>query len=660
MSVSGQAAGRRQLLQRLMPERVTRFPEITQTADTPRAHTGNQRQAARNTAPATPTQPRPLPLCCPRACREIYKPGEFLPLSQSHHVCTCRIYTTLAIDYDKFSRHKKLSEILLAAPRKTILHQWIHRTPPLFKTKIDFSFKKDWLETSADREKKTKSLFQNELLTTSAGIPIGDKESVMTAGPRGPLLMQDVIFTEEMAHFVRERIPERVVHAKGAGAFGYFEVTNDITQYCKARVFEKVGKKTPVAVRFSTTGGESGTSDTVRDPRGFSVKFYTEQGNWDLVGNNTPIFFIRDPILFPSLSHAQKRNPQTHTKDPNAFWDFMSLRPETLHELTDLFSDNGIPDGFRHMDGYGNHAFKMVNAQGNPVYCKFVLKTNQGIKRLSTEEALSLAASNPDYALQDLFDSIAKGQFPSWDLWIQVMTFSEARAMPFNPFDITKVWPEDQYPQIPVGRITLNKNPENYFCEVEQLAFEPKNMVPGIEPSPDKMLHARLFAYSDAQRYRLGANYTQIPVNSPKNAKVANYQRDGGMAMGNNQGNRPGYYPNSCGGPEQDPSFRESVFNVSGDVDRYDDKEDNVIQVRKYYMELEEGERRRLHTNLAQSLSKAVPIIQKRAVKNFTDVHPSYGAGVQVELDKLNAGNRVQETFHPTPEIPKLRNFKLH
>ncbi|XP_053304579.1 catalase-like [Spea bombifrons] len=478
--------------------------------------------------------------------------------------------------------------------------------------------------------------------------------AVMTVGLRGPLLMQDVIFTEEMAHFTRERIPERVVHARGAGAFGYFEVIYDITKYCKAKVFEKIGKRTPIAVRFSTTTGESGSADTLRDPRGFALKFYTEHGNWDLVGNNTPIFFIRDPLLFPSLSHAQKRNPQTHTRDPDALWDFITLRPESLHEITRLFSDHGIPDGFRYMDGYGNHAFKLVNAAGKAVYCKFHYKSKQGIKNLSPEKAEALAGSDPDYALRDLYDAIARGDFPSWTLCIQVMTFEEAEKLHFNPFDITKVWPEEDFPLIPVGTLTLNRNPVNYFAEVEQIAFAPSNMVPGIEPSPDKMLHGRLFAYPDAQRYRLGVNFNQIPVNSPKNAKVANFERDGFMAMGDNQGNGPNYHPNSFGGPEDDPQFRTTVFNACGDVDRYDTgDEDNTSQVRRFYLEvLKEDERQRLSQNLAASLKGAQLFIQKKAVKLFTEVHPDYGARVQAELDKLNAKTGTAELYQRTDDKP--------
>ncbi|XP_002934129.2 catalase [Xenopus tropicalis] len=486
------------------------------------------------------------------------------------------------------------------------------------------------------------------LLTTASGVPIGDKRNSLTVGPRGPLLIQDAAFMEEMAHFNRERIPERVVHARGAGAFGYFEVTNDITQYCKAKVFSHVGKKTPIAVRFSTTTGELGSNDTVREPHGFAIKFYTEEGNWDLVGNHTPAFFIKDPILFPSLAHAQKKNPQTHLKDPNMFWDFVSLCPETLHEITHLFTDRGLPDGYRHMHGFGNHAFKLVNADGKPVYCKFHYKTNQGIKNLSSEQAKVIAGSDPDHALRDLLEAIAKGDYPSWTFSIQIMTFEQAEKMPFNPFDVTKVWYQKEFPLIPVGKLVLNRNPTNYFADVEQIALEPKNLVPGIEPSPDRVLQGRLFAYSDALRYRLGVNYTQIPVNRPQGVKVANYERDGHMVI-DNQGNAPSYYPNSFGGPKDKAEYKEMVFHVSGDVDRYHNAEtDDNFQVRKFYQKvLNDKQKQELCQNIASSLTGALQFIQDKSVKNFAAIDPDYGARVQKELDKLRAASQKKEESKP-------------
>ncbi|KAJ7401321.1 Catalase [Pitangus sulphuratus] len=465
----------------------------------------------------------------------------------------------------------------------------------------------DGRDDAADQLKQWKShrgSQKPDALTTGAGNPIGDKLNILTVGPRGPLLVQDVVFTDEMAHFDRERIPERVVHAKGAGAFGYFEVTHDITQYCKAKVFEHIGKRTPLAIRFSTVAGESGSADTVRDPRGFAMKFYTEEGNWDLVGNNTPIFFIRDAIL-----------------------------------VSFLFSDRGIPDGYRHMNGYGSHTFKLVNAEGRAVYCKFHAKTDQGIKNLSVEEAGRLASTDPDYAIRDLYNAIAKGDYPSWSFYIQVMTFEEAERFPFNPFDVTKVWPHGDYPLQPVGKLVLNRNPVNYFAEVEQMAYDPSNMPPGIEPSPDKMLQGRLFSYPDTHRHRLGPNYLQIPVNCPFRARVANYQRDGPMTVTDNQGGAPNYYPNSFTGPEDQPQLKESRMFISGDVQRYNSaNEDNVTQVREFYLKvLNEAERQRLCKNIAEHLKDAQLFIQKRAVKNFTDVHPNYGACIQALLDKYNA-----------------------
>nr|XP_034977129.1 catalase-like [Zootoca vivipara] len=476
-------------------------------------------------------------------------------------------------------------------------------------------------------------------VTTGAGIPVADSLNLLTVGPRGPLLVQDVVFTDMVANFDRERIPDRVVHAKGAGAFGYFEVTHDITKYCKAKVFEHIGKRTPLAMRFSTVAGESGSADTVRDPRGFAMKFYTEDGNWDLVGNNTPIFFVRDAMLFMSFIHTQKRNPQTHLKDPNMVWDFWSLRPESLHQVSFLFSDRGIPDGFRHMHGFGSNTFKLVNAEGNAVYCKFHFKTDQGIKNLTVEEAGRLVSEDPDYALRDLYNAIANANYPSWSFYIQVMTFEQAETFPFNPFDVTKVWPHKDYPLIPVGKLVLNRNPTNYFAEVEQIAFAPSNMPPGIEPSPDKMLQGRLFSYPDTHRYRLGPNFLQIPVNCPYRTRTANYQRDGRMCVSDNQGGAPNYYPNSYTGPEDQPSVKESNMFLCGDVQRFNSAdEDNVSQVRIFYTKvLNEEERERLCENIASHLKDAQLFIQKRAVKNFTDVHPDYGARIQAHLDRYNA-----------------------
>lgn len=484
-----------------------------------------------------------------------------------------------------------------------------------------------------DYHEKNKS--NRESLTTGHGQPVGDRLNSLTAGPRGPILLKDTNLVDELAHFDRERIPERVVHAKGAGAFGYLEITHDITKYTKAVPFEKVGKRTPVAFRGSTVGGESGSADTARDPRGFALKFYTENGIWDLVGNNTPIFFIRDPILFPSFIHTQKRNPQTHLKDANMFWDFITLRPETSHQVSFLFSDRGTPDGYRHMNGYGSHTFKLVNAKGEIHYCKFHFKTDQGIKNLSAQKAAELSGENPDYAIQDLYNAIANGKFPSWSLKIQVMTVEQAEKASFNPFDVTKVWPHGEYPLIDVGRLVLNRNPTNYFAEVEQIAFAPSHLIPGIEASPDKMLQGRLFSYADTHRHRLGANYLQIPVNCP--FKVRNYQRDGPQTVNNNQNGAPNYFPNSFSGPTQDSIHEESTEKLAGEAKRHDtSNDDNFSQCGVFWRKtLNEEERTRLIENISGHLINAAEFIQLRAIENFGKCDQEYGRRLKEALDKL-------------------------
>ncbi|KAL1517680.1 hypothetical protein ABEB36_001415 [Hypothenemus hampei] len=474
----------------------------------------------------------------------------------------------------------------------------------------------------------------SDFATTAHGTPIIVKDATETVGPNGPILLQDAHFIEDMAHFNRERIPERVVHAKGAGAFGYFQVTHDITKYSAAKVFDTIGKKTPIAVRYSTVGGEAGSADTARDPRGFAVKFYTEDGIWDLVGNNTPIFFIRDPILFSSFIHTQKRNPQTHLKDANMFWDFHTLRPESIHQFMFLFGDRGTPDGYRHMNGYGSHTFKLVNKDGVSHYCKFHYKTDQGIKNLSAARADELAGTDPDYSIRDLFNAIANGNYPSYTMYIQVMTLEQAEKCKFNPFDLTKIWPHADYPLIPVGKLVFNKNPENYFAEVEQIAFNPAHMVPGIQPSPDRMLQGRLFTYGDTHRYRLGPNYLQLPVNCP--FRVSSYQRDGFMAV-NNQSNAPNYHPNSFSGPPVDEQVKNLYppYKLSGDVNRYDipvtdnDYEQPGIFWRKV---LDEAARTRLVDNIVSSLKFAADFIQERAVQNYTKVDKQFGARLQEAL----------------------------
>jgi len=494
--------------------------------------------------------------------------------------------------------------------------------------------------------------------TTSNGAPIPTITASMTAGPRGDITLKDFTLIDHLAHFDRERIPERVVHAKGAGAFGFFEVTSsEISKYCKASLFGSIGKRTPVAVRFSTVGGESGSADTTRDPRGFAVKFYTDEGNWDLVGNNTPIFFIRDPILFPSFIHTQKRNPSTHCKDPDAMWDFFTLRPETIHQMSVLFSDRGTPDGYRFMNGYGSHTFKTVNESGEAVYVKWHFKTDQGIKNLSPKEAEELSAADPDYATRDLYNAIASGDAPAWTLYFQVMTFQQAQASPFNPFDLTKVWPQRSYPLIEVGRMTLDRNPKDYFAEVEQLAFAPSHMVPGIEPSPDKMLQARLFSYADTHRHRLGVNYQSIPVNCPF-AKVRNFQRDGAMTVDGNQSGAPNYFPNSFNGPTPSDRAVWHADTTRGDVTRYETgNEDNFSQCRDFFTRvLSQAERERLTDNIAGSLVTAQEFLQQRAIANFASVDASYGRMVADKVNTLKNKTNKRKAQTPAAPLRPVRN----
>jgi catalase len=408
---------------------------------------------------------------------------------------------------------------------------------------------------------------ESRKLTTAFGIPVGDDQNSLTAGERGPVLMQDVHLLEKLAHFDRERIPERVVHAKGAGAYGYFEVTADVTQYTKAKFLSKIGKKTDVFLRFSTVGGEKGSADTARDPRGFALKFYTEEGNYDMTGNNTPVFFIRDPLKFADFIHTQKRHPATNCPDPDMFWDFLSLTPESIHQVTILFSDRGTPASYRHLNGYSSHTFKWYNAKGEYFWVQYHFKTDQGIKNLTRQEAQRLAGEDPDHATRDLFESIERGEFPSWTLEMQILTPEQAKEFSWDIFDITKIWPHSEVPPMTVGKLVLNRNPLNYFADVEQAAFCPGNLVPGIAASPDKMLQARLFSYHDTHVHRLGPNYHLLPVNAPKHASESSYQRDGFMRFDANGGGGPNYWPNSFGGPGPDPDALEPPIEISGYAD---------------------------------------------------------------------------------------------
>ncbi|KAL3108561.1 hypothetical protein niasHT_015483 [Heterodera trifolii] len=491
----------------------------------------------------------------------------------------------------------------------------------------------DFASQQMNEYKSTKK--KMEVLTMSNGSPIHNKNAVLSVGPHGPMLMQDVVYLDEITHFDRERIPERVVHAKGAGAHGYFEVTSkDMAKHCKAAMFSEVGKRTPLFIRFSRVGGdkggESGSADTARDPRGFAIKFYTEEGNWDLVGNNTPIFFIRDPFLFPNFIHSQKRNPVTHLKDPEMMWDFWTLRPESLHQVMFLFSDRGIPDGFRFMNGYGSHTFKLVNKAGEAVYCKFHIKTRQGIKNLSPQKALQFSAEDPDYAIRDLYNAIAGGDFPQWDFFIQLMTLEEASHFRWNPFDVTKVWPHRLFPLLPVGRIVLNRNPQNYFAEVEQSAFAPSRIVPGIDFSPDKMLLGRLFSYPDTQFHRLGPNFMKLPINCPFRSRVSNTQIDG-LAC-----------PDENGGPKELATANESAFSVSGEVARYNSgDEDNYSQPKMFWEKvLDEDHRKRLVANISASLKSTSRPVQERAISEFGKVSADFGSALQAELVKGSQGRQ--------------------
>ncbi|OCT12333.1 catalase [Paenibacillus pectinilyticus] len=470
-------------------------------------------------------------------------------------------------------------------------------------------------------------------LTTSWGAPVGDNQNSQTAGARGPTLIQDVHLLEKLAHFNRERVPERVVHAKGAGAHGYFEVTQDLTAFTKASFLSEVGKQTPLFVRFSTVAGENGSSDTVRDPRGFAVKFYTDEGNYDLVGNNTPVFFIRDAIKFPDFIHTQKRHPQTHLKNPNAVWDFWSLSPESLHQVTILMSDRGIPATLRHMHGFGSHTFKWVNAEGQASWVKYHFKTEQGVQNLAPSVAAQLAADNPDYHTEDLFEAIKKGDFPAWKLCVQIMPLEDANTYRFDPFDVTKVWSQKDYPLIELGRMVLNRNPENYFAEVEQATFSPGTFVPGIEASPDKMLQGRLFAYGDAHRYRVGANHQALPINRPR-SEVNTYQRDGQMRADDNGGGSVYYEPNSAGGPSETPAYKPAAFEVSGSADSVVyDHHDHYTQPGDLYRLLSEDERERL----VQTIVGAMKPVEQDAIKlrqigHFYKADPEYGTRVAAGL----------------------------
>ncbi len=472
-------------------------------------------------------------------------------------------------------------------------------------------------------------------MTTSAGAPIADNQNSMTAGSRGPVLLQDYQLIEKLAHQNRERIPERVVHAKGWGAHGTFTVTHDITRYTRAKIFSEVGKATSMLARFSTVAGEQGAADAERDVRGFALKFYTEDGNWDLVGNNTPVFFVRDPLKFPDFIHTQKRHPRTNLRSPTAMWDFWSMSPEALHQITILMSDRGLPVAPMFMNGYGSHTFSFINAADERFWVKFHFKTQQGHRHYTNEEGNGVIAQTRESYQEELFGTIERGAFPRWTLYVQVMPETDAEKTPYNPFDLTKVWPHGDYPLIEVGVMELNRNADNYFAEIEQAAFSPSNVVRGIGVSPDKMLHARIFSYADAHRYRLGTHYEALPINQPK-CSVHHYHKDGPMRFfRNDTGNPDAYYePNTMGGPAQDEGYREPPLKISGDADRYDHREgnDDYTQPRALFRLFDEGEKQRLFTNIAGAMAEVPEEIVQRQLVHFMRIDPAYGQGVAEAL----------------------------
>lgn len=479
-------------------------------------------------------------------------------------------------------------------------------------------------------------------LTTIGGAPVVDNQNSMTAGPRGPLLMQDVWFLEKMAHFDREVIPERRMHAKGSGAFGSFTVTHDITQYTRAKIFSEVGKKTELFARFSTVAGERGAADAERDIRGFAVKFYTEEGNWDMVGNNTPVFFLRDPLKFPDLNHAVKRDPKTNMRSAQNNWDFWTLLPEALHQVTIVMSDRGLPKSYRHMHGFGSHTYSFINANNERFWVKFHFKCMQGIENLTDEEAGKVVGKDRESHQKDLFEAIERADYPRWELKVQVMPEKDADTYHIHPFDLTKVWPHKDYPLIDVGVMELNRNPENYHADVEQSAFTPANVVPGISFSPDKMLHGRLFSYGDAHRYRLGVNHHQIPVNAAR-CPVNSFHRDGVMRVDGNYGGTKGYEPNSYGEWQEQPDFSEPPLAINGAADHWnfrEDDDDYYSQPGNLFRLMTPEKQRVLFENTARAINGADEEVKKRHIRNCLKADPAYGRGVAdaigISLDEVN------------------------
>ena len=474
-------------------------------------------------------------------------------------------------------------------------------------------------------------------LTTAAGIPVGDNQNSLSAGPRGPLLLQDWQLLEKHAHFNRERIPERVVHAKGSGAYGTLRMSGDVSRHTRARAL-RPGAESECFLRFSTVAGENGAADAERDVRGFALKVYTEEGNWDLVGNNTPVFFVRDPYKFPDFIHTQKRDPRTHLRNSTAMWDFWSLSPESLHQITILMSDRGAPRTYRHMNGYGSHTYSLISATGKRFWVKFHFKSMQGIECLNDREIANLIGEDRESHQRDLHDAIERGEYPKWRFCMQIMPESDAQKTAYDPFDLTKVWPHRDYPLIEVGVLELNRNPESYFAEVEQASFSPANVVPGIGHSPDRMLQFRIFSYADAHRYRLGVNHESLPVNRAR-CPVHTYHRDGLMRFDGNEGGAVNYEPNRFGGPVEDPGFREPPLRICGDADRYDHRVDNddYTQAGNLFRLMDPGQRTRLMDNIAGAMQGVPEDIVRRQVALFHRADPAYGEGVarRMGLDAL-------------------------
>lgn len=471
-------------------------------------------------------------------------------------------------------------------------------------------------------------------LTTDQGAPVSDNQNSLTAGPRGPLLSQDLWLNERLANFVREVIPERRMHAKGSGAFGTFTVTHDITQYTCAKLFSEIGKQTEMFVRFSEVAAERGGGDAERDIRGFAMRFYTEQGNWDLVGNNTPVFFLRDPRKFPDLNKAVKRDPRTNLRSPTYNWDYWTLLPEAFHQVTMTMSDRGIPASYRHMHGFGSHTFSFINANKERFWVKFHFRTQQGIKNLTDEEAANIMGQDRDSHQRDLYNAIEKGDFPKWTMYIQIMEEAEAEKVPFHPFDLTKVWSHHDYPLIEVGEFELNRNPDNYYLDVEQAAFAPSNLVPGISVSPDKVLQARLYNYADAARYRVGVNHHQIPVNKARCPVFSNH-RDGLTRVDDNYGSLPHYEPNSFHQWQQQPEYREPPLKINGDADFWnfhEDDHDYFSQPRALFNLMSQEQKQVLYDNTARAMGDALDFIKYRHIRNCHACHPDYGAGVAKAL----------------------------